>query len=68
MGRSLERLRAELETFLNKAGKGLSAGKRERFIGNNWSLVLTIVGDTGGRLAAEMRSYLEGLRDGVVAS
>lgn len=62
VGRSLERLRGEVEAFLNKAGKGLSTAKRERFLANNWSLVLMIMGDVGGRLAAEMRVYFEGLR------
>lgn len=62
VGRSLERLRGEVEAFLNKAGKGLSTAKRERFLANNWSLVLMIMGDVGGRLAAEMRVYFEVLR------
>lgn len=62
VGRSLERLRAEVEVFLNRVGKGLSAAKREQFLANNWSLVLTIMGDVDGRLAAEMKAYFEGLR------
>lgn len=62
VGRSLERLRGEVEAFLNKAGKGLNTTKRERFLANNWSLVLTIVGDVEGRLAAETRAYFEGLK------
>ncbi|KAI4264690.1 MAG: hypothetical protein L6R42_000207 [Xanthoria sp. 1 TBL-2021] len=68
VGNSLGRLRGEFEAFLTKVGKGFgSAGerKRERFLANNYSLILTIVGDTGGKLAGETREYFEGLRDGV---
>lgn len=56
-----------------KVGKGFGGGggaaggerKRERFLANNYSLVLAIVGDEGGALAEEVRGYWEGLRDGV---
>ncbi|KAL8648000.1 MAG: hypothetical protein Q9226_006191 [Calogaya cf. arnoldii] len=68
VGNSLGRLRGEFEAFLTKVGKGFgSAGerKRERFLANNYSLILTIVGDTGGKLAGDTREYFEGLRDGV---
>ncbi|KAL8924853.1 MAG: hypothetical protein Q9172_002472 [Xanthocarpia lactea] len=68
VGNSLGRLRGEFEAFLTKVGKGFgSAGerKRERFLANNYSLILTIVGDTGGKLAADTREYFEGLRDAV---
>lgn len=65
--RSLERLRGEVEAFLTKAAKSLAQGRRERFLGNNYSLILTIIGDTGGSLANEMREWFEGLREGVVA-
>ncbi|KAL9600049.1 MAG: hypothetical protein Q9219_003419 [cf. Caloplaca sp. 3 TL-2023] len=68
VGNSLSRLRGEVETFLTKVGKGFgSAGerKRNRFLANNYSLVLTIVGDLGGKLAGEVREHFEGLRDGV---
>ncbi|KAL9000436.1 MAG: hypothetical protein Q9169_000953 [Polycauliona sp. 2 TL-2023] len=68
VGNSLGRLRGDFEAFLTKVGKGFgSAGerKRERFLANNYSLILTIVGDTGGKLAADTREYFEGLRDGV---
>ncbi|KAL8911198.1 MAG: hypothetical protein Q9171_003604 [Xanthocarpia ochracea] len=71
VGNSLGRLRAEFEAFLTKVGKGFgSAGerKRERFLANNYSLILTIVGDTGGKLAADTREYFEGLRDAVSGS
>lgn len=66
IGRSLERLRGEVEAFLAKAATGLAvAGRRERFLANNYSLILTIIGETKGRLAGEMRTYFEGLREGV---
>jgi len=65
VARSLERLRSEVESFLTKAAKGLAQGRRGRFLGNNYSLVLTIVGETGGSLAIEMREWFEGLREGV---
>ena len=65
VGRSLERLRGEFEAFLIKASKGLAQGRRGRFLGNNYSLVLTIVGDTGGGLAKEMREWFEQAKEGV---
>lgn len=69
VGSSLGRLRGEFEAFLTKVGKGFGSGagdrKRERFLANNYSLILTIVGDTGGKLAGDTREYFEGLRDGV---
>ena len=65
VGRSLERLRGEFEAFLIKASKGLTQGRRARFLGNNYSLVLTIVGDTGGGLAKEMRDWFEQAKEGV---
>lgn len=65
VARSLERLRGEVESYLNKAAKGLQQGKRERFLGNNYSLILTIIGDTGGGLARDMREWFEGLKEGV---
>ena len=64
VGRSLERLRGEFEAFLIKASKGLAQGRKERFLGNNYSLVLTIVGDTGGGLAMEMREWFEQAKEG----
>ncbi|KAI4133617.1 MAG: hypothetical protein LQ338_000129 [Usnochroma carphineum] len=71
VGNSLNRLRGEVEAFLTKVGKGFgSAGerKRDRFLANNYSLILTIVGDIGGKLAAEVRGHFEGLRDSVGGS
>ena len=63
--RSLERLRSEVQGFLIKAAKTLAQGRRERFLGNNYSLVLTIIGDTRGGLANDMREWFEQLREGV---
>ena len=70
VGKSLKRLRGEVEAFLNKVAKGFgSAGegarKRERFLGNNYSLVLMVVGDVGGKLAEEVKERFEGLKEGV---
>ena len=65
VARSIERLRSEVDSFLTKAAKGLAQGKRERFLGNNYSLILTIIGDTSGSLAKEMREWFEHLREGV---
>ena len=65
VARSLERLRTEVEAFLTKAAKGLAQSRRERFLGNNYSLILTIIGDTGGSLAVDMREWFEGLREHV---
>jgi hypothetical protein len=50
---------------LTKSAKGLAQGRRERFLGNNYSLILTIIGDTGGGLASAMREWFEQLREGV---
>lgn len=60
---SLLRLRAEYEAFLAKASRGAGAdvAKRERFLTNNYALVLTIIGDVPGRLAAEMREHFQAL-------
>lgn len=66
ISRSLDRLRTEVEGFLDKASKGLAPVKRQRFLTNNYSLILTIVAETGGSsgLAADMRAHFEQLRDG----
>ena len=64
VGNSLSRLTAEVEAFLTKVAKALGAGgKRERFLANNYSLVLTIIGDTRGRLADEQREHFESLKE-----
>lgn len=71
VGNSLNRLRGEVETLLAKIGKGFGSAaerKRDRFLANNYSLILAIVGDTRGKLAAEVRDHLESLRDSVGGS
>ena len=64
---SLGRLRAEYEGFLQKASKGAGADqrKRDRFLANNYSLVLTIVGDAEGKLATEQKTAVEQLSQAV---
>lgn len=58
---SLRRLRNEVETFLNRqaemyAGEG---PKSERFLYNNISLILTIISDVSGKLAADQQDHFE---------
>lgn len=68
VGNSLKRLRSEVEVFLNKVGKGFGGAgerKRDRFMANNYSLILTIIGDTEGKLAVEVRDHFGGLKDSV---
>lgn len=63
---SLRRLRAEMEAFLTRYSQayfGADKRKRERFLYNNYSLVLTIIGDVqGGKLATEQLEHFEGLK------
>lgn len=60
---SLIRLRSEMEAFLTKVSKGIGdSRKRERFLYNNYSLVLTIIGDVGGKLALEQQEHFENLK------
>jgi len=60
---SLTRLRSEMEAFLTKNGKGIGEQrKRERFLYNNYSLILTIVGDVEGKLALEQQEHFEDLK------
>ncbi len=64
VGNSLNRLTVEVEAFLSKIAKGLgTGGKRERFLANNYSLLLTIIGDTKGRLADAQREHFESLKE-----
>lgn len=60
---SLRRLRVEYDSFLQKASKGAGADpkKRDRFMSNNYALVLTIIADAEGRLAAEQKAHFEEL-------
>ncbi|KAI0014248.1 Vps52-domain-containing protein [Xylariaceae sp. FL0662B] len=61
---SLRRLRSEMEAFLTKysASFGTDKRKRERFLYNNYSLILTIISDANGKLAAEEQAHFEGLK------
>jgi hypothetical protein len=61
---SLRRLRSEIEAFLTKysAMFGVDKRKRERFLYNNYSLILTIISDTAGKLAEEEQEHFEELK------
>ncbi|KAI2473107.1 Vps52-domain-containing protein [Annulohypoxylon bovei var. microspora] len=61
---SLRRLRSEMEAFLTRysAAFGNDRRKRERFLYNNYSLILTIISDTHGKLAVEEQEHFEGLK------
>lgn len=66
---SLARLRTETESFLKKVAKTVGdKRKRERFLANNYSLILTIIGDEGGKLASEQRMHFEDLRGALEGS
>ncbi|KAJ4524475.1 Vacuolar protein sorting-associated protein 52 [Exophiala dermatitidis] len=60
---SLARLRSEYETLMGKLAKGAGgdASKRQRFLYNNYSLVLTIISDTKGKLAEEQKEHFGAL-------
>ncbi|RDA91041.1 hypothetical protein CP533_2550 [Ophiocordyceps camponoti-saundersi (nom. inval.)] len=61
---SLQRLRSDVETFLTRQSQLYGADKRKgrRFLYNNFSLILTIIGDVQGRMAAEQRKHFEQLK------
>ncbi|KAF8455026.1 Sac2 family-domain-containing protein [Kalaharituber pfeilii] len=60
---SLRRLRGDFEAFLTKLSNLMSDGrKKERFLYNNYSLVLTIISDTDGKLASEQKEHFEALK------
>lgn len=55
---SLARLRSEYEALMSKLAKGVGdASKRGRFLSNNYSLVVTIISDTQGKLAEEQKDH-----------
>ncbi|KAJ5308856.1 hypothetical protein N7508_004235 [Penicillium antarcticum] len=57
---SLARLTAEFDTLLAKLSRnGTDAKTRERFLFNNYSLILTIISDTQGKLATEQKQHLD---------
>jgi hypothetical protein len=59
---SLTRLRTEYETLINKLARSAGdASKRGRFLYNNYSLVVTIIGDTHGKLAEEQKEHFSSL-------
>ncbi|TAQ91207.1 hypothetical protein B7494_g397 [Chlorociboria aeruginascens] len=59
---SLIRLRSEIEAFLTKTSKNKGEARKERFLYNNYSLILTIIGDLEGKLALEQQNHFEGLK------
>ncbi|ETI19576.1 hypothetical protein G647_09410 [Cladophialophora carrionii CBS 160.54] len=55
---SLARLRTEYETLMGKLAKAAGdASKRAKFLYNNYSLVLTIISDTKGKLAGDQKEH-----------
>ncbi|KAM5475994.1 Vacuolar protein sorting-associated protein 52 [Microsporum audouinii] len=57
---SLGRLVNEFDTLLTKLSKSSGDPKRrERFIFNNYSLILTIISDTKGKLATDQKEHFE---------
>ena len=63
---SIGRLRNEFEAFLTKLSKGIGeTRKRERFLYNNYSLVCTIIAETEGKLADELKGYYLEKREGL---
>lgn len=65
---SILRLRAEIEGFLDKMSKTIGdKRKMERFLYNNYSLILTIIGDIEGKLAVEQKEHFELLKAGFEA-
>ncbi|KAF9885799.1 hypothetical protein FE257_012381 [Aspergillus nanangensis] len=63
---SLSRLASEFDGLLTKLSRiGGDAKRRERFLFNNYSLILTIISDTQGKLATEQRQHLDEMLKGV---
>jgi vacuolar protein sorting-associated protein 52 len=59
---SLGRLRGEYEGLMLRLAKGAGdASKRSRFLYYNYSLVLTIISDTQGKLGEEQKAHFEEL-------
>lgn len=58
LSKSLGRLRGEYQSLVNRLSKGAGdTSKRPRFLSNNYSLVLTIISDTQGKLADEQKDF-----------
>ncbi|RMJ28893.1 Vps52 Sac2 family protein [Aspergillus sp. HF37] len=63
---SLARLTTEFDALLAKLSRsGGDAKRREMFLYNNYSLVLTIISDTHGKLATEKKQHLDDMIKGV---
>ena len=63
---SVGRLRDEFKGFLAKLSKGFAeARKRERFVHNNCSLICTVIADTEGKLAGELKAHHMEQRDAI---
>ena len=61
VGASLGRLRGEWEGCMKRMEGGVEEGRRARWWENNVALVGTVIGDTEGKLAGEMKGYFEEL-------
>jgi vacuolar protein sorting-associated protein 52 len=61
---SLRRLRLDVEAFLSRQAQTYGSDKRksERFLYNNYSLILTIISDVTGKSAAEQQEHFEQLK------
>lgn len=61
---SLQRLRTDVEGFLTRFGNSFGSDKRKtaRFMYNNYSLILTIISDTTGKMADEQQQHFEELK------
>ncbi|KAJ0422482.1 Sac2 family-domain-containing protein [Aspergillus carlsbadensis] len=58
---SLARLTTEFDGLLTKLSRiGGDAKRRERFLYNNYSLIMTIISDTQGKLATERKQVIGG--------
>lgn len=62
VSKSLGRLRNEYEALIRKLAKGAGdASRNSRFLYYNYSLVLTIISDSQGKLAEEQKAHFEEL-------
>ncbi|KAI5466575.1 Vps52/Sac2 family protein [Mariannaea sp. PMI_226] len=61
---SLYRLRTEVEAFLSRQAQAYGSDKRksQRFLYNNYSLILTIISDASGKLAGDQQEHFEKLK------
>ena len=57
---SLARLIGDFEALMTKLSKNAGdSRKRDRFLFNNYSLILTIISDTTGKLAEEQKAHID---------